>query len=240
MKNTYTTGELAKLCGVSVRTVQFYDREGIVPPTALSEGGRRIYSEGDLERFRFACLYRSLGFSLGEIRGIVSSGKGHEQLAGILREQIAKTDAEIGELTRLKARLNALREEILESGHVAVGSDEELTKLIVRKKKHRKTDILTYVFLGLYLAIMAMGFPLAVRVGGPYPILMLVVVAVLLVGLIYYHASVNAYICPRCGHKFTIGFFRDMLSPNGVRKGKYLRCPACRKRSWMRETYRDE
>ena len=38
----YTTGELAKLCGVTVRTVQYYDTRGILIPAALSEGGRRF------------------------------------------------------------------------------------------------------------------------------------------------------------------------------------------------------
>ncbi|MDD3244486.1 MAG: MerR family DNA-binding transcriptional regulator, partial [Eubacteriales bacterium] len=43
--SAYTTGELAGLCGVSVRTVQFYDTKGLLKPTALSEGGRRLYSQ---------------------------------------------------------------------------------------------------------------------------------------------------------------------------------------------------
>ena len=41
----YTTGEIAKLCGVSVRTVQYYDSRNILIPSELSEGGRRLYSE---------------------------------------------------------------------------------------------------------------------------------------------------------------------------------------------------
>ena len=38
----YTTGEIAKLCGVSVRTVQYYDSRNILIPSELSEGGRRL------------------------------------------------------------------------------------------------------------------------------------------------------------------------------------------------------
>ena len=45
----YTTGEIAKLCGVTVRTVQYYDSRSILVPSALSEGGRRLYSEEDLK-----------------------------------------------------------------------------------------------------------------------------------------------------------------------------------------------
>ena len=46
----YTTGEIAKLCGVTVRTVQYYDNRGILVPSELTEGGRRLYSDSDLEK----------------------------------------------------------------------------------------------------------------------------------------------------------------------------------------------
>ena len=48
----YTTGEVAKFCGVSVRTVQYYDTRNILVPTELSEGGRRLYSEDDLKKMK--------------------------------------------------------------------------------------------------------------------------------------------------------------------------------------------
>ena len=48
----YTTGEVAKLCGVTVRTVQYYDARGILVPSEVSEGGRRLYSQKDVERLR--------------------------------------------------------------------------------------------------------------------------------------------------------------------------------------------
>lgn len=54
----YTTGELAKLCNVSVRTVQYYDSRNILVPSELSEGGRRLYSE-EIEKaaYEFDCVW---------------------------------------------------------------------------------------------------------------------------------------------------------------------------------------
>ncbi len=52
MSVIYTTGEMAKLAGVSIRTVQYYDQRGILIPSDLTEGGRRRHSESDLERLR--------------------------------------------------------------------------------------------------------------------------------------------------------------------------------------------
>ena len=54
----YTTGEIAKLCGVTVRTVQYYDTRGVLIPSELTEGGRRLYSEEDLQKMKIICFLR--------------------------------------------------------------------------------------------------------------------------------------------------------------------------------------
>ena len=61
--SVYSTGEIARLCGVSVRTVQFYDGKGLLPPSEISEGGRRLYSKADVEQLRFICMLKTLGLS---------------------------------------------------------------------------------------------------------------------------------------------------------------------------------
>ena len=43
----YTTGDIAKLTGVSVRTVQYYDAKGLLIPNEISDGGRRLYGTAD-------------------------------------------------------------------------------------------------------------------------------------------------------------------------------------------------
>ena len=68
----YTTGEIAKLCGVSVRTVQYYDTRNILVPSELSEGGRRLYSEDDLRRMRIICFLRDAGLSINSISELFS------------------------------------------------------------------------------------------------------------------------------------------------------------------------
>lgn len=71
--STYTTGELAKLCNVSVRTVQYYDERGILVPTSLSEGGRRLFTDKDLKMLETICFLRNLGISIKDIAQILGS-----------------------------------------------------------------------------------------------------------------------------------------------------------------------
>ena len=68
----YTTGEIAKLCGVSVRTVQYYDSRKILIPAELSEGGRRLYSEQDLSKMKIICFLKDTGLPLKSIAQLLS------------------------------------------------------------------------------------------------------------------------------------------------------------------------
>lgn len=66
----YTTGELAKKCNVSVRTIQYYDERGILVPTDLTEGGRRLFSEEDVATLETICFLRDLDIRYNEYRQI--------------------------------------------------------------------------------------------------------------------------------------------------------------------------
>lgn len=239
-KTTFTTGEIAKMCNISVRTVQFYDKKGIVKPSESSEGGRRIYTEKDLDKFRTVCLYKNLGFSLSEIKDINDADKAECILSELLQDQQERITEQIEQLSEMKEKVHVLQQEIKQNGVITVFNENELNRLLIKKHEHRKTDIMTYIFLGCYVLLAIAGFALTIQMGAPYTYVMLFVAIVLLLGLIYYHSSVNAYVCPHCGKKFVIGFLYDMFSMNGGRKGKYIKCPHCGKRGWMKESYLDE
>lgn len=67
----FSTGELAKVAEVSVRTVQYYDQRGILTPSEVTEGGRRIYHDSDLERLQVICFLRDLDFSINQIKKLL-------------------------------------------------------------------------------------------------------------------------------------------------------------------------
>ena len=93
----YTTGELAKLCGVTVRTVQYYDTRGILVPSELSEGGRRLYSEDDLKRMRIICFLRDLGLSIDSISQLLSEEDPGSVISLLLDQQEASLKEEMKE-----------------------------------------------------------------------------------------------------------------------------------------------
>ena len=68
-----TVHEVSRLTGVSIRTLQYYDRIGLLPPDGYTQAGYRLYDEQALERLQQILLFRELEFSLKEIREILDS-----------------------------------------------------------------------------------------------------------------------------------------------------------------------
>ncbi|MEG3005155.1 MAG: MerR family transcriptional regulator, partial [Anaerorhabdus sp.] len=67
-KEYLTVGELSKKMNVTVRTLQYYDKEGLLTPSSMTEGGRRLYSSKDIIKLYQILSFKSLGFSLEDIK----------------------------------------------------------------------------------------------------------------------------------------------------------------------------
>jgi MerR family transcriptional regulator, thiopeptide resistance regulator len=67
----YSVSEVARLAGVTVRTLRHYDQIGLLSPGERSDAGYRRYGEDDLRRLQRILFYRELGFGLGEIASLV-------------------------------------------------------------------------------------------------------------------------------------------------------------------------
>src|SRR5690606_7874360 len=69
---SYSVGDVARLAGVTVRTLHHYDEIGLLSPSGRSSAGYRRYAEADLERLHQILTYRELGFSLEQIAQILA------------------------------------------------------------------------------------------------------------------------------------------------------------------------
>lgn len=68
-----TVNEVSKLAGVSIRTLQYYDKIGLLHPTGHTDAGYRLYDDTDLERLQHILLFRELEFPLKDIAAIINS-----------------------------------------------------------------------------------------------------------------------------------------------------------------------
>lgn len=90
--NTMHIGELAERTGLSLRTIRHYDDVGLLPATARTDGGFRVFSEDDFERLMVIKQMKPLGFSLDEMAEILAilGGGSAEGTAGDGTEKLAE------------------------------------------------------------------------------------------------------------------------------------------------------
>ena len=101
-----SSGDLARSTGNTVRTIRFYEEEGLLKPAEVSDGGHRRYTEEDLERLRLITDLRELGLSLCEIRAILELRTGcHSAAEFAIRFQQVLA----GHLEQAQRRLERLR-----------------------------------------------------------------------------------------------------------------------------------
>lgn len=115
-----TVGELARRCGLTVRTLHHYDAIGLLKPSLRSDAGYRLYGRTNVERLHRIQALRQLGLSLADI-GTVLSGP-EQPLGELIQRQIAQLDRELDRVARLRSRLVAL------GGQLAAGQSPDLAE----------------------------------------------------------------------------------------------------------------
>ena len=131
----YTTGEIAKLCGVSVRTVQYYDTRNILVPSELSEGGRRLYSEEDLKRMKIICFLRDAGISINGIAQLFEEENPDKVISGLLEEQESNLRQELAETQKKLDITETMKRELKGMDNFSVESIGDIARIMQQKKK---------------------------------------------------------------------------------------------------------
>ena len=231
----YTTGEIAKLCGVTVRTVQYYDTRGILVPSELSEGGRRVYSEDDLGRMRVICFLRELGFSIDAISRLLCDTDPGAVIALLIEKQAQALREEVDERREKLDKLEALRKELKGVEAFSVESIGDIAYTMNNKtklKKTRRTLLLTALPVGV---VQWSAIVLAILKGWWWLLIVWAVVGIpyAIWATKFYYSRV-AYICPQC-HKVFRPTFWQMFWASHTPNTRKLTCPDCGRRGYCVE-----
>lgn len=123
--NNKTIGEFAKMCGVSVETIRFYQRQGIIDiPSRGTEprsGTVRRYGDKDILRLQFILSAKKAGFTLKEIKELLEldAQNDRERVRAIAQNRIEQLDAKITELTEARDSLDLLVQECKKTNFIA-------------------------------------------------------------------------------------------------------------------------
>lgn len=104
----YRIGEFSKITYLSVRTLRYYDEQGLLSPSGRSESGYRLYCEEDFLRAERIKLLRSFDFSIAEIRDVLSHCETNEDLSYYLSEKCVQISDNIRRQKKLITAMNRL------------------------------------------------------------------------------------------------------------------------------------
>lgn len=235
----YTTGEIAKLCGVTVRTVQYYDTRGVLIPSELTDGGRRLYSEDDLQKMKIICFLRGLDFSIDNISTLFKEENPHKVISLLIEQQEQALSQEISERQEKLVTISEMKAQLKNFGSFSVESIGDIVRVMENKKKLRKMRIIM-LSIGIPLDIAEVGtFIIGVSQGFWIPfIIVMALMIIFAVVLSKFYYENTAYICPECHKVFRKGF-KEVFFANHTPNTRKLTCPHCSKKSFCVETYNE-
>ena len=233
----YTTGEIAKLCGVSVRTVQYYDERGILVPSELTEGGRRLYSEEDLKLMKTICFLRDLDVSIKSIGDLLSEEDPSSVISLLISEQEKLISAEISEKQKKLDTLDEIKKGLKNFKDFSVNSIGDIAVAMENNKKLRNLR-LTMVLSGIPVTALQWVSIILWATKGIWWLFVLWVLVAIPWGIWvsrYYFKKVD-YICPKCNEVFKPRF-KEVFWANHTPTLRKLTCPKCNVKSFCVETY---
>lgn len=236
----YTTGEMAKLCGVSVRTVQYYDNRNILAPSELSEGGRRLYSEDDLRKLKIICFLRNVGLPINSISELLNEEHPENVISIILEQREQLLRDEIAERQNKLQSLEELMKEVKKVERFSVDSIGDIAYKVENKKKMNKlrNKILA---VGIVMDVIEWGtflFGIWKGIWLPFVIGLLIVI-ILGIWISKYYLARVSYICPNC-HKVFRPIVKEAFWARHTPSTRKLTCVECGYKGFCVETYNND
>jgi DNA-binding transcriptional MerR regulator/DNA-directed RNA polymerase subunit RPC12/RpoP len=233
----YTTGELAKLCSVSVRTVQYYDTRGILTPSELSEGGRRLYSEQDVQRLKIICFLREMDLPIKSIGELLRDERPENVLDLLLEEQETALRKDMAEKQSQLDKLAELKRTLKTAEHFSLESILDIAHIMENKKNMKK----------LRTVLLATGIPVGIVewttilfwiiTGNWRPFAAYLVVFIpYAVWISRYYFKRVAYICPEC-HAVFKPSLKEAFFARHTPTLRKVTCTHCNHKGFCVETY---
>lgn len=113
-----TTGEMARLSNSTLRTVRFYEEEGILRPARRTDGGHRLFERTELDRLMLVTDLRMAGLSLDDIKAILEVKRAASSGSAAAESAIRVLGVRITELKEKLTVLDRLREDLEETSRI--------------------------------------------------------------------------------------------------------------------------
>lgn len=236
----YTIGELAKQSKVTIRTLQYYDRRGLLIAHRQTDSNRRYYTDEHVKQLELILVLKQLGCTLDEIKTLLDEDTNMNTLKTLLSLRKDALHSKVEMYSHTLKQIEKVETYISEQSSAPINHltdiddamKQEYKIAYFRKKIWISAGILGIIhYSGLLLSLLGRSIkPLIVI----FPILITYAIALTAIYL-----KKVLYLCPNCQHTFkpTLG---DFVKAKHTPKTRQLTCPNCHQTHYCIEVYQNE
>ncbi|MDK9857878.1 MerR family transcriptional regulator [Staphylococcus equorum] len=235
----YSTGELAALFSITTRTIQYYDKKGILKPSYVKDNNYRVYTEKEVKKLQIVITLRNMQFNLKDINKLINSDGDLKSIYLLLDQKIEGDEQRIKEDQQNLNNMKRVKSMISETSNSPIQKLLDIEDVMNKNENISKLYRKLFLVGGLGTLVQLIGISISFAIKSYLPFLISFVVAIICAMTMtnkYFNSVL--YMCPNFHFKFKPKKLKWMLAAH-TPKTRKLKCPNCKEKYHCIETLKE-
>ncbi len=225
--SNYSTGELAKLCNVTTRTIQYYDRKGILKPARFTEGNRRLYTEEQRQTLELILLLKELGCALSDIDMLLKGDSKLKTLNALLVLKQQEIERQIKQQQTVLNKISNIQHYVSDESKSPISHLKDIENVMSKSVEMKSIRRSIWISAGIMGVIQYSSIISALLMKNKWPfIIALSFMIGYGIGITLYYQRKVAYLCPSCQHVFSPSLWQVIKAKHTATTRRF-ECPNC-------------
>lgn len=236
----YTIGELANLGDITVRTLQYYDRKGLLTAERDSESNRRYYTDDHHYQLQLIFILKKFGCTLDEIKTLLHDDSDMQTLKMILQLHKEELETHIHNDKEILKNINEVQHYISQHSSSSINHLSDIDKAMKQSTTLKSLKSKVWLSAGVIGIVQYTGLIASLLRSSSKPFVAIIPILVTYaVGLTAFYYKNISYLCPNCQHTFKPSLKQFMLAQHTAQTRK-LECPKCHETHYCIEVADDK
>ncbi|WP_154837264.1 MerR family transcriptional regulator [Staphylococcus sp. Marseille-Q1834] len=235
----YSIGELAKQSGITIRTLQYYDRKGLLTAERHHESNRRYYTDTQRHQLQLILILKKFGCTLDEIKTLLYEDNDLQTLKMMLQLHKETIEQDMQHQAETLKRINAVQQYISEQSSSSINHLTDIDNVMKKSQTLNTVKGKIWLSAGLIGLIQYSGLVISLLRSSAKPfVTVLPILVTYAIGLTTFYFKHISYLCPNCQHVFKPSLKSFVLATHTTKTRK-LQCPKCHETHYCIEVASD-
>jgi len=231
----YSIGEVAQQFNITVRTLQYYRKKGLLLPASTTDGQRRMYNEQSLKRLKLILLLKELELSLDDIKKLLNDDQQLKSLKLILQLKKENLEQDMHDAKRTVDTINQLQRMIAQHSTSPIEEFTDIHLMMTKSKQLKSFYRRLWLSAGVIGVIQYTSIVISIIHRSALPFVKVLPLLVIYgIGIVYFYRHYIYYLCPNCHTRFKPGMWSFIKARHTMHTRK-LSCPHCHETHYCAE-----